>query len=97
MAETLYVGPPTVGLLGAVDVNVIVCEPLPTLNDCCSCGAAAYSALPAWLASIAHMPAPWKLTVEPEVLPDSMHMELLTGSIVRTTGSPDSPPFAVTV
>ena len=37
VAETVYVGPPTVALPGAVEVNAIVCELFPgveTENDC---------------------------------------------------------------
>ena len=39
VAETAYVGPPTVAPVGAVEVNVIVCELFPgveTENDCCT-------------------------------------------------------------
>jgi hypothetical protein len=42
VADTAYVEPPTVALLGAVELNVIVCELFPgveTENDCCTCGA----------------------------------------------------------
>jgi hypothetical protein len=49
------------------------------------------------LASIVHVPAPWKLTLEPEVFPESVQIDLLVASIVRTTGSPEAPPVAVTV
>jgi hypothetical protein len=63
-AETAYVGPPTLGELGGVEVKVICCDPLPTATDCCTCAAGWYSALPAWLASIVHVPVPMKLTVD---------------------------------
>jgi hypothetical protein len=36
VAVTEYVLPPTVALLGAVDVNVIVWAPLATVKDCCA-------------------------------------------------------------
>jgi hypothetical protein len=42
-------------------------------------------ALPAWFASIVHVPVALKLTVEPEVV----HTELVAGSIVNVTGFPD--------
>jgi hypothetical protein len=37
----------------------------PTLNDCWARGAALYSVLPGWLASIVHVPAAMKLTAGP--------------------------------
>ena len=55
-------------MLGAVEVKVIVCGPLPTENDWLVCGAGAYSPLPAWLASIVHVPAALKLTVAPDTV-----------------------------
>jgi hypothetical protein len=85
VAVTAYVGPPGVALLGAVDVKLIVCEPLPTAKDCCACGAALKFALPAWLASMTQVPAPVKLTVAPLI----EHTELALASIVKLTASPD--------
>ena len=40
VAVTVYVAPPTEADSGAGEVNVIVCVPLPTANDCCACSAA---------------------------------------------------------
>src|SRR5258708_23644401 len=40
VAVTLYVGPPTVALPGAVEVNVMVWLPLATAKLCSACGAA---------------------------------------------------------
>jgi hypothetical protein len=40
---------------------------------------------PGWFASIVHVPAPTKLTVEPEIA----HTALLDASIVNVTGSLD--------
>ena len=77
---------------GAVEVKATVCDFLLTVNDCCTCGAGAYSALPAWLASIVHVPALMKLTDEPE----TEHTELLDASIVNTTGRPEGVAIAVT-
>ena len=36
VAVTAYVAPATTAAAGAVDVKLIVCEPLPTANDCCT-------------------------------------------------------------
>src|SRR5665213_3434613 len=36
VAATVYVEPPTVAEPGVADVNAIVCDPLPTANDCCT-------------------------------------------------------------
>ena len=66
-------------------MKVIVCEPLPTVNDCCTCGAALKFALPAWLASITQVPAPMKLTVAPE----TEHTEVALESMVKTTDRPE--------
>jgi hypothetical protein len=52
-----------------------------------------YSVFPAWLATIVHVPAPMKLTVEPEIV----QTEPLPGSIVNVTGFPDGPPVATTL
>ena len=52
---------------GAVEVKVIVCGITPpagaTANNCCTCGAGAYVALPPWFASIVQVPAPMNVTV----------------------------------
>ena len=50
-------------------------------------------ALPAWLASIVHVPLALKVTLEPEM----EHTELLAESIAKVTGLPDPPPVAVTL
>src|SRR5438876_3789603 len=96
VALTVYVSPITLGWLGG-ELNVIVCAPWPTVNACCAWGAGSYSASPAWVASMVHVPTCWKLTMEPEVLPTSVQTDLLASSIVRTTWLPDAPPSAVTV
>jgi hypothetical protein len=62
LAATAYVGPPTVAQHGAVEVNVIASEPLPTANSC-SASAAVQTLLPDALAMILHVPTPMKLTV----------------------------------
>src|SRR5919204_2087813 len=53
---------------GGVEVNVIVCDPRAIVNDCCTCGAAAYVPFPAWFASIVHVPARTMVRVEPEMV-----------------------------
>ena len=40
VAETVYVGPPTVAFPGGVEVKLIVCERRLMVKDCCTCGAA---------------------------------------------------------
>ena len=59
----------------------MVCEPLPTANDCWAWGAAFQLALPAWLASTLHVPTALKLTTPPEIA----QTELLVASIVKVT------------
>src|SRR5207244_4842491 len=49
-------------------------------------------ALPAWLASITHVPTAVNDTVEPAI----EHTEVAVASIVNVTGLPDPPPVAVT-
>jgi hypothetical protein len=39
VAATVYVAPPTTAFAGAVEVKVIVCDPLPTENVCGFVGA----------------------------------------------------------
>src|SRR3954462_15181617 len=63
----------------------MVCALLPTVNDCWTCGAALKLALPAWLASITHVPAP----VNERVAPEIEHTADATGSIVKLTVSPE--------
>src|SRR2546421_288832 len=43
-----------------------------TPNDWTACGAFSYSESPAWSASSVQVPAPMKLTVEPEELPETV-------------------------
>ena len=47
VAATVYDAPPTVAVVGAVDVKLIVWLPWPTANDCCAWGAAFQFASPA--------------------------------------------------
>src|ERR1700737_3418300 len=49
--------------------------------------------LPAWLASIVHVPAPTKLTVAPEIVQTAA----LAGLIAKVTGLPEPPPTALTL
>ena len=63
-----------------------------TVMACWACGAGWYRAFPAWFASMTHLPALLKVTVEPEI----EHTEPLPGSMLRITGLPDSPPETVT-
>ena len=83
-AATVYV-PPGAAFVGGFEVKVIVCEPLPTANDCCTWGAGLKLPLPAWFASITHVPAPVKVTVEP----DMEHTAAAAESIVKLTGRPE--------
>ena len=53
-----------VGVSVDVEVDVDV-GAAPTAKDCCVCGAGSYWPLPAWLASIVHVPTAMKLTVAP--------------------------------
>ncbi len=51
-----YVAPPTVAVVGAVDVKLIVWLPLLTVNDCWTWpGCAGSQPLPAWSASITQL------------------------------------------
>src|SRR3954447_1139438 len=59
--------------------------PLPTANACCTCGAALKLALPAWLASMTHVPTVRNDTVEPEI----EHTDVAVASIVNVTGRPE--------
>ena len=81
----MYVGPATVAVDGAVEVKLIVCACLTTVNDCWTCGAAAKVAFPAWLALITQVPGPMKVTVAVAIV----HTVLAAASIVKLTGSPD--------
>ena len=67
-----------------IDCTLSVGAPGPTVNDCCTCGAALQVASPGWLASIVQVPAAANLTVAPE----SEHTELLAESIVNVTAMP---------
>jgi hypothetical protein len=64
-----------------------------TVKDCVACSAGSYSPLPAWFASIVQVPAPMKLTVEPEIV----QVEVVDASIVRVTSSFDGDDSAVTL
>jgi hypothetical protein len=46
LALGIYPTPPTAAAPGALLVKLMLCEPLPTLNDCCTCGAGAYMLFP---------------------------------------------------
>src|SRR3954449_11405092 len=67
VAVTVY-GGSALSTCGAVEVKVIVCEPLPTANDCWTVVAARYVPLPAWFALMRHVPTPIIDTVDPEML-----------------------------
>ncbi len=72
----------------------MVCEPWPTVNDCCVSGAAPKLASPAWSASITQLPAVvGKETTEPEMV----QSEVLAPSTLNRTGLPDGPPVALRV
>ena len=61
----------------------MLCAPLPTANDCWTCGAAFQFVSPAWLALTTHVPTAMKLTVEPET-------EQIPGApLVKLTARPD--------
>ena len=59
---------------------------------CCTCAAAVKLPLPAWLASIVHVPTAFMLTVEP----DSEHTDALAASTAKLTVRPEEA-VAVTV
>jgi len=71
-----------VGVDVEIDANAVWAL---TAKDCWASGAASKLALPASLASIVHVPAPMKLTVEPEI----EQTDPLDASIVRETGRPE--------
>ena len=85
VAATVYAAPPTVAAAGAVDVKLIVWLARPTPNDCCTCGAAAQFALPAWFALITQVPEPWKVTFVPAIA----QTLLALASIEKLTGRPE--------
>ena len=60
---------PTVALVGAVEVKVIVCgcTTVVTGTICCTCTAGRKLVLPAWLASITQLPAALKVTTPPAI------------------------------
>src|SRR5215471_11650992 len=65
----------------------MVCGPRPMLNVWVTVGAALYFASPAWLASIAHVPATSSVTT----LPLTLHA---VDAVEKTTGLPEPPPVA---
>ena len=85
VALTVYVGPPAVAKAGGVDVKLIVWAAFPTVNDCCTRGAGANVASPAWSASITHVPAPMNDTVRPAIV----HTLAPVASMVNVTGRPE--------
>jgi hypothetical protein len=90
VADTEYVDPPAVAPLGALEVKLIDCTlgagaPGPTVNDCCTCGAAVCVASPGWSASIVQVPAPTSATDDPE----TVQTPALLASAEKTTARPD--------
>lgn len=81
--------PPARPLRGPILVTAGGGADWATAKLCCTCGAASYSPLPAWLASSVHV----KVTVEPAM----EHTELFGESIVKVTALPDAPPLAATL
>src|SRR5579864_4330245 len=65
---TIVYGGSLLSTCGGVDVMLIVCEALATVNDCCTCAAAWYVPFPAWFAFTVHVPAPIIVTVVPETV-----------------------------
>ena len=53
--------------------------------DCCTCAAAFQFELPAWLASITHVPVALKVTTPAEI----EHTDVAVASIVSDAASPD--------
>ncbi len=66
-------------------MNVMLPAACPSMTDCCTCGAGAYSALPGWFASIVQVPMPMKVTFDPEI----EHTLVVVESTVRVTGKPE--------
>ena len=61
----MYVGPPTVALVGALEVKAtvwLVMPAAPTAKLCWTWGAAVQLVSPAWLASMTQVPTPMKET-----------------------------------
>ena len=81
---------PVLALAEAVTCEKLLFRAGPTATDSCASGAALYSELPDWLASITQLPTPMKLTVVPEML----QTPLAPPSIVNVTGLPEGPPVA---
>jgi hypothetical protein len=71
-------------------VKEIDCGSLPTEIVRWTCGAAAYLALPAWLASMTQLPPPVKVTE----FPDTVHAFPPPEAAENTTGLPEPPPVA---
>ena len=85
VAEPLmaYVAPPTTGLAGGADGDVMVCDAPPIVKICVTVAAAFQLLSPAWSARTLHDPAVTMLTTPP----DTVH----TAGVpeVKTTLSPE--------
>jgi hypothetical protein len=95
VAAAVYVVPGS-GFVGAVLVKTIVCTPSTEVTVCCCTAAAEYEALPAWCASITHVPA-GAVKVTSPVEEFTVHPDVEVLSTVKVTGLPDPPPVAATV
>src|SRR5579864_2850509 len=82
---TIVYGGSFLSTCGGVDVMLIVCEALATVNDCCTCAAAWYVPLPAWFAFTVHVPAPIIVTVVPE----TVQTPALAGAMENATARPE--------
>jgi hypothetical protein len=72
---------------------VVVMTTAPTLNGCCTCGAAPYCVFPAWLASILQVP---EGDTKLDVAPAMWQPDVEEWSMEKVTGLPEAPPVAET-
>ena len=97
MLPVLELPPPEVTLVIVGAEGKVPCNGLVTVIVCCTCGTGWYSLLPAWLASITHVPAPVKEMLAP-LAPELEHAPaaVLEGSMLNITELPEPPPVADT-